>query len=260
MKKTKLEYFHDYSYDEETMKLLNIPKIYLINNIPEVWRVAIFDRSEKLTKAQIFMVSNYGRIYDLENNKILSQYISERKRTNIDYYRSIIITKEKYSGKKMISFLVHRLVALAFIPNPEHKPFVNHIDGNPSHNYLWNLEWVTNSENILHAVKHGLKNDKKGQDRSNALWSDDEIRTICQLMEDGHKATFIYNALLELWDNDERVQYERIRALYKHIIHQTHWTHISKEFNIDFSSYNYSKETGNVNKAKKRKPKIKPLI
>lgn len=52
--------------------------------------------------------------------------------------------------------LVHRLVALAFIPKPDGKNFVNHIDGNKKNNNVSNLEWVTRSENMKHAYKHGL--------------------------------------------------------------------------------------------------------
>lgn len=47
-------------------------------------------------------------------------------------------------------FLIHRLVAQAFIPNPENKPYINHKDLNPENNNLNNLEWCTQSENLIH--------------------------------------------------------------------------------------------------------------
>lgn len=52
---------------------------------------------------------------------------------------------------KVVLKLVHRIVASAFIPNPDEKPQVNHRDGNPSNNKVSNLEWVTSAENVRHS-------------------------------------------------------------------------------------------------------------
>ncbi len=56
----------------------------------------------------------------------------------------------------MYSFQVHRLIALAFIPNPDNLPEINHIDGNPLNNSLENLEWCTHQYNMQHAWDTGL--------------------------------------------------------------------------------------------------------
>ena len=69
-------------------------------------------------------------------------------------------------------FCVHRLVAEAFIPNPENKPQVNHRNGNKFDNRVENLEWVTRSENQLYAVATGLK--KSGEDNYRASISNEQ--------------------------------------------------------------------------------------
>ena len=62
----------------------------------------------------------------------------------------------KSSKNVKLNTSIHRLVAITFIPNPENKPIVNHINGNKSDNRVENLEWVTQtSENMIHAHEYG---------------------------------------------------------------------------------------------------------
>lgn len=59
------------------------------------------------------------------------------------------------------SYKVHRLVALAFLPNPLALPQINHIDGNPHNNHVSNLQWCTPSHNMRHTYRHGLSEARK---------------------------------------------------------------------------------------------------
>jgi hypothetical protein len=61
---------------------------------------------------------------------------------------------------KSINKYIHRLIAQSFIPNPNNKPFINHINGIKTDNRISNLEWCTNKENINHAISIGLINNK----------------------------------------------------------------------------------------------------
>lgn len=98
----------------------------------------------------LYQVSNYGNIKRLGNNKTKKEKILKQK---IDGgYLRVGLSK----NNKQKYYLVHRLVAQAFIPNPDGKEQVNHINGIKSDNNVSNLEWVTCSENMIHAFRTGL--------------------------------------------------------------------------------------------------------
>lgn len=80
---------------------------------------------------------------------------------------------------------VHRLVATCFIPNPENKEQVNHIDGNKSNNDISNLEWNTRSENMQHAFKTGLNNGIESEKASSAKLNNEQCRELIKLLFDG---------------------------------------------------------------------------
>lgn len=88
---------------------------------------------------------------------------------------------------------VHRLVAEAFIPNPNNLPQVNHIDGNKLHNNSGNLEWVSNKENYGHARSMGLI--KTCDDLSYASVSNETVERICAMISEGKKNIEIITTL-----------------------------------------------------------------
>lgn len=96
-----------------------------------------------------YEISNYGRVKSIFPKSIR---ILKYSNSNIGGYYPYHLSKD--SKIKVTS--AHRLVAEAFIPNPENKPQVNHKDGDKSNNHVSNLEWVTAKENIQHAHKTGL--------------------------------------------------------------------------------------------------------
>lgn len=85
---------------------------------------------------------------------------------------------------------VHRLVATAFLPNPEDKPQVNHINGDKSDNRLVNLEWSTALENMRHAFKNKLINIG-GVNSPNAKLTEDEVLLMYEMRDSGTTITKI---------------------------------------------------------------------
>ena len=134
-----------------------------------------------------YSVSNTGRV------KSLKRVVSHDEGKGQRVIKERIITNWMSNGYHNVSFSVdgkvskhkvHRLVAMAFIDNPENKYTVNHIDGNKTNNKVNNLEWATLSENNKHAYNTGLFTTF-GENQPTSILKYDEVKKIRELYKTG---------------------------------------------------------------------------
>jgi len=126
-----------------------------------------------------YQVSNIGRVKSLErvstfnNSKGLKKEIIIKSWNDSDYIR-VKLCKESVEK----THRVHRLVANHFLENPLNKSQVNHKNGVKSDNRVENLEWVTNSENAIHAFKNNLRKSPSGSNHVNSKLNEEKVLEI----------------------------------------------------------------------------------
>lgn len=141
------------------------------------------------------------------------------------------------------TILIHRLVALAFIPNPYNKPEVNHIDGIKSHNYISNLEWTTSKENMDHSYKTGLHKILYGDDKANSKITKKQAKEICRLLEENQ---------LTIKEISQKINCSK--SIIMNIRQRKSWIEVSEKYSIDVYDVN---ESTNGNKRIKKNIAIK---
>lgn len=104
-------------------------------------------------------------------------------------YPCVRLSKENISK----SFRIHRLVAIAFIPNPENKKCVNHINAIKTDFNPENLEWCTHKENTNHAFQTGLMSDRKGESNSSSKLTETQVLEIRSSSLNQKKLAEIYD-------------------------------------------------------------------
>jgi len=186
-----------------------------MNNIPtndkELWK--------PIKGYPKYYISNQGRIWSEHTKQFIRPHLRNKKE---DSYLKVGLTNEE--GPKTLVY--HRLLAEAFIPNPENKCCVNHKDGNKLNNNLDNLEWVTYSENSIHAVETGLS--PIGSDRTTAILSDDDILEIAEELKKGKRS---FSSIARDYNVDS--------STIRHIYNKRNWSHLLKDIDFNNSMQNF---------------------
>ena len=145
----------------------------------------------------LYQISNFGRVKSLDR-------LIDRRCRGIRFQKERFSTLNKVGNgylQVMLSkngirnyCLIHRLVGFAFISNSDNKPQINHKNGVKADNFYKNLEWVTQSENQLHAYKSGLQKIQKGSERGRcAKLNEKQVKEIKNRINSGELLKILAN-------------------------------------------------------------------
>lgn len=132
-----------------------------------------------------YMCSNYGRIYDRKNNRY----------TAICFDKGGYLHVSIHTLNGFKSILLHRIVAMLFVEG-DTTLTVNHKNGCKTDVSYTNLEWITQRDNLIHAVETGL--NYRGEDKPNAKLTNEQVHKICNLLECGTNYDIIVQQIPEI--------------------------------------------------------------
>lgn len=133
----------------------------------EIWKPMIYNGEDY---SEWIEVSNKGNVRNSKTNKL--------RKLNLLKTGYLFVSFSMGSRSRKKTIRVHKAVLESFVKNEFNKPQVNHIDGNKQNNNLSNLEWVSQSENINHAIKNKLLVHTKGSKHANSKLTDEEVKWI----------------------------------------------------------------------------------
>lgn len=163
---------------------------------------------KETTQDNMYLVDKCGNVFSRFTNRYLK--VSKSK-------TGYLVVNIRKNGKRQPVY-IHRLVAEAYIPNPDNKKQVNHIDGDKCNNLVENLEWVHDIENKQHAVKCGLT--KRGSELKRSRYTEQQVQVICELFQQG----------LSVGNVIKTVSFETTKATLLNIRSRRDWCHVSSEY------------------------------
>ena len=171
---------------EEERKLLEAALAQLPSEMRAVVEKLLREYDESNPMSQLLAMSlpgekwrwicGYEGLYTVSTKGRISSFLRGKVTILNPHYDGKYLQVKLSKNGKVRGFLVHRLVALAFIPNPENKPEVDHRDGNHFNNCVENLRWATGKENSNYAAEAGLL--KTGENNLQAKLTEEKVRYI----------------------------------------------------------------------------------
>lgn len=202
---------------------------------PIEWRPVIYQD----VRLNMYEVSNYGDIRNIYTEKLMSKEV-----TYTGYHRVCLQLEPPTDNHKGRKVAVHRLVATAFIPNPNNYPMVNHKTCYRGFNAAWELEWCEVRYNTFHGIKHmdssprykelrkrnhrltgGQLPNTRGENNGCSRWTEAQVHIICE----GLEKRLSYRECLELIGEENTVNN---RANVSNIVQKKRWKHISCNYNL----------------------------
>ena len=213
----------DYELQIAEIQLLN-QYIHDLNN--PIWKPVIINGKDSGYK-----ISNTGILLNKKSHQVCPT-------TNHKGYCQISIV---YDKNKRITTSIHRLVAQAFIPNPENKPQVNHKNSIKTCNWVGNLEWNTAKENIQHAITNNLVYRGIGEKTNANIYTNAQIHAVCKLLE---KCNYHNTDIFKMTGVDASTV-SKIKC-------KEEWVHISSNYNIPIPVKNATGESAAASKYKEK--------
>lgn len=161
-------------------------------------------------------VSTDGKMFDMDMKE--KSYFRRKSRPKDIGYLCI-----RCEG---VVYLVHRAVAETFIPNPDNLPTVNHKLGDKTKNGVDDLEWMSYSDNNKHAIDMGLRKPLSCDKHQNATLTNEQVHSICKMLEDG----VLYDDIIEILELQGDPKDVRRRLIM--IKNGYAWKQISSQYNI----------------------------